>query len=152
MTASNQVIVTAYEDLGMTPEQIAEQESFDLTSVKSILMQCSTLYRKAMKKDASLDFTDEEAQEAKSILVSIMRYSEDEYLKARIASRLIDDKKGRLDVGKQMTGLNVHVNLFAQHMKQALEQVERAKQLNSTNRAASNPIDVEAVKEVEEAA
>lgn len=128
MTAGNQSIVTAFEELGMTPEQIAEQEGYDIVSIKSILMQNSSLYRKACKVEDSLDFTDEEAQMAKSVLVNLARYSEDENLQMRAATFIIQDKKGRLDLKNQMTGMNVNVALFDSQLVRALEAVARAKE------------------------
>lgn len=127
MTASNEVIVTAFEKLGLTPDQIADDQGFDIVAVKSILQQNSALYRKQMKTDSSLDFTDGEGEEAKAVLLSLMRYSEDENLRGRLAQYVINDKKGRLDVERAPSGLNINVNLFQQHLQQALSAVDRAK-------------------------
>lgn len=129
MTAANLSIVQSFESLGMTPEEIAEAEDLDLSAVKGILMQNSAKYRKACKKDVDFCFSDDEAMAAKQAIVEIMRYTDDDNLKLRAAKYLLDDKKGRLDVVKQQTGLNVNILQFNEHMQQALAAVQRSKEL-----------------------
>ena len=126
MTAINQQIISSFEELGMSPEEIAEDQNLDLVSVKAILMQNSFLYRKKCKKgEDDFNFSDEELQAANQTIVSLMRYSEDENLKARLARYIRDDKKGRLDVVKSMTGLNINVLAFNEQIKKAMEIVNK---------------------------
>ena len=129
MTAGNLSIVQSFESLGMTPEEIAEAEELDLSAVKGILMQNSSKYRKACKKEVDFCFNDDEALAAKQVMVNLMRYSDDENLQFRAAKYLLDDKKGRLDVVQQQTGLNINVLQFNEHMQQALAAVQRSKEL-----------------------
>lgn len=129
MTAGNLSIIQSFEELGMTPEEIAETEDLDLSAVKGILMQNSAKYRKACKKDIDFCFDDDEALAAKQVIANLMRYSEDENLRFRAAKYCLDDKKGRLDVVKQQTGLNINVLQFNEHMQQALAAVKRSKEL-----------------------
>lgn len=131
MTACNQQIVTAFEQLQMTPEEIAEDQDLDLASVKSILMQSSSQYRKACKTDDELNFTDDELTRANQVILNIAQYAEDERTRLRAAIYIRDDKKGRLDVVKAMTGLNINVLTFNQHMQEALEAMKRAKTISN---------------------
>jgi hypothetical protein len=129
MTAANQQIITAFEELDMTPEEIAAEQDLELTSVKAILMQFSGLYREQCKVKDDLNFTDEEEVAARQVITNIARYSEDERLRLRAAIYIRDDKKGRLDVVKQMNGLNINVIHFNDQMKRAIAAKERAKQI-----------------------
>lgn len=134
MTAANQQIVTAFEELGMTPAEIAQDQELDEVSVKAILMQSSALYRKACKnedsKEDTFNFSDEELVMANQVISNLARYSEDENMQFRAAKYIRDDRKGRLDVIKQQTGLNINVIAFNEHMQKAIAAVERAKQLS----------------------
>lgn len=132
MTACNQQIVTAFETLGMTPEEIADDQDLDLASIKSILMQSSSLYRKACKTNDELNFTDDELVRANQVILNIAQYGEDERTRLRAAIYIRDDKKGRLDVVKAMSGLNINVLTFNEHMQQALDAMKRAKVMPST--------------------
>ena len=137
MTAATYSIVQAFEELAMTPEEIAEDQEVELASVKAILMQNSSKYRKTCKKDADFCFTDDEGIAAKQVIANLMRYSDDENLRFRAAKYLLDDKKGRLDIVKEQTGLNINILQFNQHMKEALEAVKRSKE-QLCNSAAIN--------------
>ena len=140
MTAANTQIVTAFEDLGMTPEEIAAQEDLDVAVIKSTLAQFSSLYRKACKKDDSLNFTDDELARANGVISNLMQYAEDEKVQLRAAIYLRDDKKGRLDAVREMAGLNFNVLSMQSAMEKAMRAMNRAKGI----------IDVEEVKELAE--
>lgn len=129
MSAASSQILEAYENLGMTPEQIAENLSFDIIAVKATLMQFSSAYRKAAQKEPDLDFTVDEQLAAKQTMVELMRNTDDEYLKARLAMKIRDDGKGRLDIGT-MNGLKINVVQFNVQLQQAREMKERAKLSN----------------------
>ena len=142
MTAANQQIVTAYEDLQLSPEEIAAEQGYDIAAVKSVLLSSSVLYRKAVKKEPELGFNDQQHQDAIAVISSIMQYSEDENLKLRAATFIRNDIKGRLDVNKNgsMTGLNINVTMMQEQMHKALERVANA--LKSPERSV-NAIEVE---------
>lgn len=135
MTAANQHIVTCFEQLGMTPEQIAETEQLELVAVKSILYQCSGAYREQIKQNRSLDFSDEQLDEANVAIANIMRYSEDEHLKLRAALYLRDDKKGRKDRVNGLKQLNINITQINQHLLQVAQQMQtsRSKALPGNN-------------------
>lgn len=127
MTACNQQIVSAFEDLGMTPEEIAADQDLELSAVKAILMQFSAAYRKYCKKDVEACFTDEEETMARQVIAEIARYNEDDRLRLRAAMYIRDDKKGRLDVMKSLVGLNFNALTFNDQMRKAIEAKNRSK-------------------------
>jgi hypothetical protein len=127
MSGASQQIVSAFEDLGLSPEDIAESQDLEVSAVKSILMQFSSVFRKAAKKEESLDFTVDEAQEAKAAIISVMRYTDDDNLKLRAARYLLDDKKGRLDNIQAHAGLNINVIQINDQMRRAIQARERAR-------------------------
>lgn len=127
MFAANEQIVTAYETLGMTPEEIAEDQGLELVAVKAALMQCSSAYRKATKVDDSLNFSDDELRMANQTIALLAGHSEDERVKLKAAIYIRDDKKGRFDVAKTMNNMNINILNFAEHMKKALAARDRSK-------------------------
>lgn len=127
MTAANQQIVSSFEELEMSPDEIAAEQDLELTSVKAILMQFSSLYRKQCKKDVEACFTDEEEVMARQVIANIARYSDDERIKLKAAVYIRNDKRGRLDVVSQMNGLNINVITFNEQLKKAKAAIERSK-------------------------
>lgn len=122
MTATCQQIVTAYEELDLSPSEIAESDEFgefDEIAIKAVLMQYSVKYRKDAKKDVSLQYNNTEQEEAKQAIIGIMRHAEDPNLILRAAKYIRDDAMGRLDIGKQMNTLNVSVQVFNEQMEKA---------------------------------
>lgn len=131
MTASNQQIIEAFETLGLTPEGIAEEFDFDLTMVKAILMQYSSQFRMAARGNNELDFDDNEAKQIRDVILNTALYSEDEHLRFKAAKYIRDDKKGRLDLGTALKGLNINVVQINDRMQKAFEAVERSKKLST---------------------
>lgn len=129
LTGANQQIITAYETERLTVDQIAEALDFDPVAIKATLMQFSSQYREDMKQEPNLDFSTDEQLEAKNAMVRLMRNSEDEYLIARLACKIRDDGKGRLDIGKNMRNLNMNVVIFNERIEQAKE--AKARLLNN---------------------
>lgn len=130
MTAANQQIVTAFEELQMTPEEIAAEQDLELAAVKAILMQCSSQYRRACAKDEDLSFSDAEEKVARDTILSLAQFSDDENIRLRAAMYIRNDKKGRLDVVKQMAGLNINVISMNEQMKKAIAAVQRSKEID----------------------
>lgn len=142
MTASNQQIVSQYEELGMSAEEIAEQEDIDVTCVKATLMQCSSKYRKECTKVDDTNFTDEQHRMATDVIAQIAAGQIDDTpvsTRLKAAMYLKDDKKGRLDAVKQMNGLNINVNHFNIAFQRAIA---------ARNRSRGIVIDTETTKEV----
>lgn len=140
MTACNQQVVTAFEELGLPPEKIAEDLDLDITSVKAVLMQFSALYKEccgAEPKDKScFKFSEEQHKASIDVIANLAQYSEDERVQARCAMYIRDDCTGRLEKDKQTFGFNFNVLSFNEQMQKALKAINRSKGL----------IDVESVK------
>lgn len=131
MTASSQQIVTAFDTLGMLPEAISEEFNFDLISVKATLMQFSSKYRELMKEEPSLNYDVDEQLEAKSAILSIMRNTEDEHLRAKLALKIRDDGKGRLDVVSNiLNGGKIDINVFNIRLLEARAAKAKSKEIS----------------------
>lgn len=112
MTLELEQIKLAYEVHGISPELIAEDKGLDLMAVKAGLIQCSRKYRsdigmsadKDGEEKSPLDFTDDEEQMARAVIVRTAQFSEDPKLAFNAACYIRDDKKGRKDAAKNLTG------------------------------------------------
>lgn len=142
LSASNEQIIQAYEFESLTVDEIADALGYDVTAVKATLMQFSAQFREDIKAEPALDFTTNEQEEAKNAMIRLMRTSEDENLVARLAMKIRDDGKGRLDIGnKLLKGLNINVNLMNLQLAKAREAKERGKLLNKPKPAPAEPIE-----------
>lgn len=121
MSGANQSIVTLYEIEGLTPEQIADAEGWELGAVKSILMQCSEMYNAKLKTKEEDGFSDQEALAARKVIANIAQYGEDEQLRLRAAMYVRNDKKGRLDIAQASKGLNINVTMINAGIQKAIE-------------------------------
>ena len=123
MTSELTAIRTAYEQEGMTPEQIADCQELDIVAVKAGLMQCSAKYRKDCGKEDEeedrLNFNNDQLQRVNDIIVDLALGAEDEHLRFKAASYIRDDKKGRRDVVKGMAGNNFNVLFINQQLEKA---------------------------------
>lgn len=138
MTASTQAIVTAFEDLGLTPEQIvdASEGDYTISAVKSVLMQFSSKYRQACKAESpdetNFNFTDAERKEAKAAIVRLMRTSDDDHIVAKMATH-IDNEQNRNFAARGMLGagqINIkQIQLIINQGQEALKltEMKRAK-------------------------
>jgi len=137
MTAANQQIVTAFEELNLTPEQISEAFGFNILAVKSVLSQFSSKFKSAVKSSKNSGFTDDEAEEMYSIILNLARYSDDENLQYKAACRIIDDKKGRLDIVNNQPGLQINVVTFNEQMQKALNAERRTLEIKDVEEVAA---------------
>lgn len=122
MTASCQQIVTCYDELGMSIDEIVAAGHGDALAIKAVLMQFSPKYKLDIGdpvKKADLSFSDEEALAAKQTIAYAAQFAEDEHLKFRAAQFVLQDKKGRLDVAKGIKNLNISLNTFMVHLEKA---------------------------------
>lgn len=115
-----QEIITMYETLGMTVEQIAADTELEVPSIKAILFQSSSLYRQDAKADDKLQFTETEAEEAKRIILNIARYTGDEHLQFKAARYVLDCKTNRIEAGTQLKHTTFNVISFNEQMQRAL--------------------------------
>lgn len=63
MLASHKQIVVSFEEQGMTPDEIAQDQGLDIVAVKAVLMQNAPSYQKLKKKDKSLGFTESQHED-----------------------------------------------------------------------------------------
>jgi hypothetical protein len=106
MLAVDTQIKTAYEVNGMSPKEIADDQGFAEESVKAKLMQISAKYRKDAgledEAESALNFSISEAEEMKGIVLNVARTTDDDNLRFKAATWVLDDKKGRKDVVKAL--------------------------------------------------
>ena len=138
MTAANQSIITAFEDLGMTPEEISADQEYDIAAVKAALMQGSSKFRKLCGKDEECGFSPSEEKRALEVIAQIAQFSEDDNCRLRAAIYIRQDKRGRLDAVKQMAGLNINVISMNEQMQKALKAINKSKGV----------VDIQEVKEL----
>jgi len=127
MSGANQSIVTLYEVEGLTPEEIAQAEGWEVAAVKSILMQCSEMYNAKLKNKEEDGFSDQEALAARKVIANIAQYGEDEHLRLRAAMYVRNDKKGRLDIVEASRGLNINVTQINLGIQKAIERASFSK-------------------------
>jgi hypothetical protein len=128
-SAANKQIVAAYDSLGMTIDEIAEQFECDAVAVKSCLLQFSTKFKtehRAVETRLNVEFTPDEQFRAKEVIVHLMDYAEDPYLQSRMARYIRDDSKGRLDIENGVKQMNVNITLFQDTLRQAQEARRKA--------------------------
>ena len=113
----------SYETLGMSPEDIAADRDLDLGAVKAGLMQCSSVYRRDCgQKESSedvLNFSDDDLVAVNKVIKEIALGSEDDNLRLKAAIYIRDDKKGRNEVQKAVSGMNFNILQFNQYMQKA---------------------------------
>ena len=121
----------SYEELGMTPEEIAEDRGMDIAAVKAGLMQCSSKYRKDCGKEETaedvLNFTDDDLAAVNKVIKEIALGAEDDSLRLKAAMYIRDDKKGRRDVQKAVGGMQFNILQFNQMMQKTREVSDFAK-------------------------
>jgi hypothetical protein len=123
----------AYEELGMSPEEIAEDRGLELASVKAALMQSSSVYRRACgqedSEEAKLNFSDADLDQVNAVIRNIALYAEDPNLQFKAATYIRDDKKGRKDVVKQMGGSQFNILMFNEQMQKIRGVADAAKRV-----------------------
>lgn len=136
MTAANSQIITAYDELKMTEEQISEELGYDLAAVKMILLKHSADYGdKSMSKFTSKEseaesapmFSADEVQLAKDSIVTLARESEMENVRLKASEFIINEYKGRNDPIKNLSEGNFNVLIISEHMSRARAAMARAK-------------------------
>jgi hypothetical protein len=102
MTAETTLIKTAFENEGMSAEEIAECQELDVVAVKACLMSCSSKYRKECGREVEevdrLNFSDDQLARVNEVIVELALSAEDPHLRFKAATYIRDDKKGRKEV------------------------------------------------------
>lgn len=132
MSGSDKSIVTMYETLGMSIEEIHQEDGWDLVSIKACLMQNSPVYRERVKCKMEDGFNEQDNRDSLQVVREAM-HGEDEHVRLRAAIFLREDYKGRRDVKasdlSRMGGITI--NQFNTYLQQANEARERAKSINN---------------------
>jgi hypothetical protein len=130
-----------YEDEQMSPDEIAEQRSLDVVAVKSALMQCSGKYRKDCGREDEvlehLNFSDEQLERVNEVIFDLALSAEDPHLRFKAATYVRDDKKGRKEVVKNVSGHQFNIFEFNTKLQSARAAVEDIKR-----KALGEPINV----------
>lgn len=121
MTNAAQQIVTSYETLGLSLEQIAEVESVNVTAVKAILFANSPKYRSDIDTKKENDFNDTDNSLSLDVIRRVAQYSEDDHTALKAAMFIRNDKKGRLDVKAGLKKLNINVTVLNEHFAKATQ-------------------------------
>ena len=102
MLTSHKQIVVSFEELKMTPEEIAEDQGLDIVAVKAVLMQNSPSFQKQKKKDPkNLGFTESQHEDFLRIIhetalsAELPDGSPDYRTRLKAATYGRDDIKGR---------------------------------------------------------
>lgn len=127
MTASNQQVVTCYDELSMTIEEIAAEMQWEPTAVKMILAQSSPKFRAELGTKPKDGWTDEELERVDEVIFNLAVYGEDENLQFKAARYIRDDKKGRLDP-KNLKSLNINITQVNVRMEKARIAMQRARE------------------------
>lgn len=123
MDTSSEQIIALYEQ-GMNPELIAEQLNYEVEAVKLAIV--SKAPEKARAEDTL--FEDDRFKHAVAVMGSLLDV-EDPNLQYRASKFIINENKGRHDIGKDLKALNiVNFNIINERLARAREITERAKQ------------------------
>ena len=118
-------IKTAYETLGMSPDEIAEDRGLEVAAVKASLMAVSSKYRKdcgaeSLEEDR-LNFTEADLRDVNEIILSTAKYAEDPHLRFKAATYVRDDKKGRKEIVKAVGSQSFNILVFNEQMAKLRE-------------------------------
>lgn len=131
-------IKAAFENNGMSPEEIAQEFDFDVVAVKAKLMQVSSVYRKACNQEPDevedgLNFTNDQLRRineqiyANAIGATLPDGSPDFKTMQRACEYIRDDKKGRRDAAKHFRDNPFNLIQFNQVIQQSRVMAEEAK-------------------------
>ena len=135
MSVTDTTIRTAYEQEGMSPEEIAEDQQLDVVAVKAKLMQVSAKYRKDCSSEpedeSTLNFDNDQLRTVNQIIFEAACSAErsdgtvDWKVRLDAATYIRDDKKGRKEVKRALT--NNSFNILSINEKLAEAKGLRAK-------------------------
>lgn len=138
-TVIDERIKSLYENEKLSPEQIAEEEGFNLIAVKAKLMQVSVSYRRDCKAEPEevdeLNFGKHEQREVREIIMDIARSAEnsdgtvDYRTRLNAATYVRDDSKGRKDAKAFLTGNQFNIFSFNEKLAAVSERTKKMKEL-----------------------
>lgn len=123
--AVNDEIVTCYEKLKMTPEEIAQDLDLQPRAVEAVLCANSAMFRAQTTKEERAEiFSDQDMIDAANVIKNSM-HSDDDHVAFRAARFIIDEKKGRNDARADI-GKNVSALTLSDKLASALEAANKA--------------------------
>jgi hypothetical protein len=138
MTINNEQIKQMYEELDMSPEEIATSEGYEIEAVKAALIAVSSQYRGALSNGVNTSskhpheyISDEEERTLFDAYKWIALNGEQEGVRAKVIRDLIAEKRGRNDIAKVVKGTQVNVVLINDSIRKAREAIKRIKDLSS---------------------
>lgn len=130
MSGEQESIRVAYEQLKMTPNEIAEDRNLEVASVKASLMATSVQYRKDCGQEPieedKLNFSDQDLIDVNEIILQTAKYAEDPNLRFKAATYVRSDKKGRLEPVKQLANSSFNILVFNEQMAKLREMKQKA--------------------------
>jgi hypothetical protein len=115
----DQQIKSSYEEQDMSPEEIAEDQGLDIVAVKAKLLQVSSKYRKASRKEADdedrLNFSNTQLESVNDIIYETAlsaTHSDgtvDHRTRLAAATYIRDDKKGRKEARSVLAGTTFNI-------------------------------------------
>jgi len=131
MSSEQEQIRISYEQLGMSPDEIAQDRELEPEAVKMALASCSPKYRKDCGLEDKvthgtgtlLNFSDEQLEKVNERLFGLAVGSENEVVALAACKYIRDDKKGRLDAVKALAGTTFNVLMFNEQMKKVNEMI-----------------------------
>jgi hypothetical protein len=136
MTSEMAQIKLSYEELSMTPQEIAIDRELEIEAVKATLMSCSSKYRKDCGMEADekddLNFSKEQLRRVNERIFQIAIGSDNDAVALKASMYVRDDVKGRRDVVKAMAGVTFNVLQFNEQMKLADKAISKALGLNES--------------------
>ena len=132
MSTEVEQIRLSYEQLGMSPAEIAEDRQLEPEAVKMTLASSSAKYRKDCGLEAGnssdnndgktdLNFTDEQLLRVNDRIYEIAVSSDSEAVALDACKYIRQDKKGRLDAVKALAGTTFNVLMFNEQLRRANE-------------------------------
>ncbi len=129
MTAELLAIKTAYEEEEMSVDEISETRGLELAAVKSALMQCSSVYRRACRKESegedTLNYSRDEQQRIKDALLNLALGADDQNLQFKVLVYCNNEAKGRNDVVKATAQQNINVLMINEQLKKVRSIADR---------------------------
>ena len=119
-------ILSMYENLGCSVEEIAAETDKEPLLIKSVLAQHSRRFTEAAARGdsaAEADVSEDDFRLVKETMRNLL-YSEEDGIRYKAAQFLWDEKKGRREaVLKQVGGMHITINTFNQHLIEARERL-----------------------------
>lgn len=163
MTAADKQIVTMYEDLDISPEQIVQElnEEYDIEAIKMSLLQNSPKYKQdahhavaitnGNAPDAQGIFTEDERQLARQTAVRLMQHSELDVVQARMVETILNEQRAERTSQKltALAGAKINILQFQEHLTMVKASMQRAREASVVVDVTPKP-EAEAMKQLEE--